>query len=386
MSNTVIDVLIPVFNGATTVESAIESIQRQTHRELRIHVVDDGSTDATPQILARMAAADDRIQVHRQQNGGIVAALNFGLTFCTAEYLARHDADDLAYPNRLQVQLDYLEADPAYVAVGCAVRHIDGDGKPTGSFGKLLPPEGADFNWVPSREPYIIHPFLMARRAAIEAVKGYRHVHHCEDTDLYWRLRDVGRLHNLDDVLGDYRLHDGSISGSSLHNGRMMSVSSQLAGLSAMRRHAGRPDLVFDKDRTARLKAAKTLDDMMAAACGDVQRDERDQFELMVGAKMLELGSYRPWELERSDAEFIRRAYERAAQRVTDPLNRKSLRASMNGTSARLAAGKHYATARALCPPALLPGFLLRYALRVFLPTEARKRIKLWRSGGLPAK
>jgi hypothetical protein len=125
---------------------------------------------------------------------------------------------------------------------------------------------------------------------------------------------------------------------------------------------------------------------MLAVACTDVQPDERDMYELMVGAKMLELSAYRPWELERGDCQFIRQAFDKAADRVVEPQNRKSLRANMNGTSARLAAEKKYASARALCPPRLLPGFLLRYALRVFLPPEARKRIKLWRSGGVPAK
>ncbi|MDB5998311.1 MAG: hypothetical protein JWP52_10 [Rhizobacter sp.] len=386
MPHPTIDVLIPVFNGAATVESAIQSMQMQTHTDLCIHVVDDGSTDATPEILARLAAADSRIRIHRKDNGGIVDALNFGLTFCESAYVARHDADDLAYAHRLQVQLDYLEAHPETVAVSSAVRHIDGGGVPTGSFGRLYSPDTADLAWVPSREPYLIHPFLLVRRDALASVHGYRHVHHAEDTDLYWRLRDVGRLHNLDDVLGDYRLHDGSISGSSLHNGRMMSISSQLAGLSALRRQAGRTDFVFDKARVARLRQSKSLQEMVDAASSDFDADEREAFELFVSAKMLELSAYRPWELEKADCVFIRRALDRGLGRVKNPVNRKMLEANLSGTSARLAAAGHRAEAIALCPVRLYPWFAWRYALRVFLPAELRQRLKLKLRNGAPGK
>ena len=91
-----VDVLIPVYNGVRYVRSAIESMQMQTVSDIRIHVVDDGSTDGTAEVLAEMAAQDPRLRIHSKANGGIVDALNTGLDFCTAEYIARHDADDIA--------------------------------------------------------------------------------------------------------------------------------------------------------------------------------------------------------------------------------------------------------------------------------------------------
>ncbi|MGI4798685.1 MAG: glycosyltransferase family 2 protein, partial [Janthinobacterium lividum] len=99
MTKATVDVLIPVYNGASTVESAIGSIQAQTIQDIRIIVVDDGSTDATAFILDRMAKADRRIVPVRRANGGIVDALNAGLAICTADLIARHDADDLAVPD-----------------------------------------------------------------------------------------------------------------------------------------------------------------------------------------------------------------------------------------------------------------------------------------------
>src|ERR1700736_3109855 len=94
----IVDVLIPVYNGAPTVRESLNSIRAQTIRDIRIVVIDDGSTDATVEILAELAREDPRIVTIRKPNGGIVDALNLGLQHCRAEFLARFDADDIAYP------------------------------------------------------------------------------------------------------------------------------------------------------------------------------------------------------------------------------------------------------------------------------------------------
>ena len=173
-STPLVDVLIPAYNAAATIESAVDSIRGQTLDDLLIHVVDDGSTDETPAILARIAAQDPRVRVHSRANGGIVEALNFGLGFCRAEFLARHDADDLAWPDRLQVQVDYLRTHPDVVAVGAKARHIDASGTPTGTVADLGSPDLCDPDHLPSREPYIIHPLLTLRRAALERAGACR--------------------------------------------------------------------------------------------------------------------------------------------------------------------------------------------------------------------
>lgn len=183
-----VDVLIPVFNAAKTVRSAIESIQYQTVRNIRIIVVNDGSTDATNAIVTGMAAADRRIVLLGKPNGGIVDALNFGLQHCMARYVARHDGDDLAYPDRFEKQLAYLDANSGCVAVGGAVRLVDEEGQPMGDIVHPAPPEDADAAAAPTREPYIVHPFMTARLDSLRTVGGYRYVFHAEDTDLYWRL------------------------------------------------------------------------------------------------------------------------------------------------------------------------------------------------------
>ncbi|MBV9251702.1 MAG: glycosyltransferase family 2 protein, partial [Acetobacteraceae bacterium] len=269
MSDFSVDVLIPVFNGGSFLRQSIESIQGQSVSRLRIIIVDDGSTDGTPQLLSEIAQHDRRIEVVTRRNSGIVDALNAGLARCRAEFIARHDADDIAYPGRLAEQVAYLHAHSDCVAVSSAARHIDEQGRPTGVTARMWQPGTADPISAPSREPYLLHPFLMMRRSAVETIGGYRHVYHAEDTDLYWRLQEIGRLHNLENVLGDYRMHAPSVSSRSVLNGRIGALSSQLAAIAAMRRRAGRSDLVFPREALHRYHEARSLRAIFeAGSCG----------------------------------------------------------------------------------------------------------------------
>ncbi|NJR77707.1 glycosyltransferase family 2 protein [Sphingomonas corticis] len=378
-----IDVLIPAYNAARTIRSAVDSIRAQTVRDIAIHVVDDGSTDDTASVLAGMAQEEPRLRVHHKANGGIVDALNHGLSFCTAPLIARHDADDLAYPHRFAVQKAWLDANPDAVAVGSAARHIDADDRPLGTSARLLQPDQADLFAVPAREPYIIHPFLMVRRDAVERVGGYRHAHHAEDADLYWRLLGEGRLHNLPDVLGDYRMHAESVTSKSIVNGRVAAIGSQLAAFSARRRAAGRTDLVFARTQQRELEAAGAIAPMVEIAAAGMAADERVAFEEAVAGKLLELTGYRPYELDRGDVDFVRRVVDRGFAHLPAPARGVQVR-RLTGTGARLAAGGRVADGLALVPAALLPQMAARWAIRA--PVFRALRARMARRHGAPVK
>jgi hypothetical protein len=373
-----VDVLMPAHDAAATIRDSIESLRRQTFADIRIRVVDDGSTDATPAILDELAAADRRIEVLRQPKGGIVAALNAGLARCRAPLVARLDADDIAVPERLALQHDFLGAHADVVAVSGAVRHVDEAGHPTGTIGRLPDPARADPLWVPAIEPYLIHPFVMARRDALQAVGAYRDVRHAEDSDLYWRLAERGRLHNMAEVLGDYRLHGASISGASIANGRVMAVQSQLAALSAVRRLNGSADLDFSTAATAARLHASTLADLVALAARDLTPEERARLEVMAAAKLLETAAYRPYELEAEDCRFIGEAVARHAVSLR-PENAARLARSLSGTAARLLHKGRIHDAAALRPGRPV-AVALRLAARVMLPPTARSVLRRWRS------
>jgi glycosyltransferase involved in cell wall biosynthesis len=357
----VIDVLIPAYNAEATLREAIDSVRRQTIADIRIVIIDDGSTDGTSRILAGLAMEDARIVVMTKVNGGIVEALNEGLRYCTAEFVARFDADDFCFPNRLSCQLSYLSGHPECAAVGCAVEHIDETGKPIVGLPQPGPPSNSDPARAPATEPYIIHPFLMARREAIMAVGGYRHVPLSEDSDLFWRLQEKGELVNLTDVLGKYRVHTASLS-SSIVNGRAMAVGSQLGALSALRRRAGKPDIVFEQNLHGELKAAGTLEGMIAIVSKQLDAEEAQRLRIAAGAKLMELAGYRPYELQASDCAFIRSALPMA--KLLTVANQKDVMWHVTTTAARLIRKGKFTEALALTPPKAYPKAAARVLMK----------------------
>jgi GT2 family glycosyltransferase len=374
-----VDILLPVFNAEATIAEALESVRCQTVTSLRIIVIDDGSTDATPSILARFAERDPRITVLAVPNGGIVTALNAGLDICRGEFVARQDADDVSDPARLAMQLAYLHDHPDCVAVSGAVRHIDEGGRPLGSIQKFPSPMLADARWAPSREPYLCHPFLVARRSALERIGLYRHVHHSEDTDLYWRLAGLGLLHNLDLVLGSYRLHGASISGASIAGGRIMALSSQLAALSARRRADGRPDIPFERERLEAYRRAASAEGIFQLGREGLDLGEARYLRIAMAAKLLELTSYRPFELDLDDCLFVREA--RRERGGLNASNRAEFDRRQAGAAARLLGKGLVKEAAILAPTALYPSVALRMAAMAF-PRALRRAVRALRARG----
>lgn len=183
-----VSVLMPVYNGARFLESAVRSVLDQTFTDFELVAVDDGSSDKTPRILAELAARDGRIRVIRQANTGIVGALNNGLAECRGAYVARMDGDDLCLPDRFAEQVAHLDANPGCVLVGGLAELIDEHGATRGIVAGG-PHRMTRLDVFPPRIAVSIHPLVMIRRAALEAIGGYRaDFPHAEDYDLYIRL------------------------------------------------------------------------------------------------------------------------------------------------------------------------------------------------------
>ena len=375
MTAPIIDIVMTAYNAAWSLPDTLASIAAQTVRDIRLIVVDDGSTDETPLILARAAAADPRILVLTQPNGGIVSALNAGIAHCTTPFIARHDADDLSDPDRLERQISYLEAHPDCVAVASAARHIDETGHELGTRTRLRHPSKADETMVPAREPYLLHPFLMMRADAVRDVGLYRLVLNAEDSDLYWRLRDLGALHNMDDVLGSYRMHAASISSKSIVQGRQTAFCSQMAAISARRRAKSRRDLVFDRMTFDEVRRTETFTALQAIGARQLDAAEQDWLGLAMSMKLIELCFYRPYEPTVADCHFIRNALRRHGGLMTVE-NAAIVRESLIGTTVRLALKRMIREALLLSWPRLVPVVALRILFRIGLPNGLRQRIK----------
>src|ERR1039457_740108 len=136
-----ISVLMAVYNVEAFVAEALASIQTQTCSDIEVVVVDDGSTDGTLRIVEQIASSDTRIKIVRApRNLGLPLALNLGLTFCHAPFIARMDGDDIALPARLEKQLQFLEGNSDIALVGCATSAIDELGRPIPGLGVSLKP------------------------------------------------------------------------------------------------------------------------------------------------------------------------------------------------------------------------------------------------------
>lgn len=207
-------VLLPARNAAATVRAAAASILRQTERDLALVCLDDGSTDATAEVLGRLAARDRRVRVLRGPGEGIARALGRALAATDAPLVARMDADDVAHPARLAAQRAALEADPALVAVGGRVRLFprrqvrDGMRRYVAWLGALVTPALVARDLLV--EAPLVHPATTLRRDALEAAGGWRDGPFPEDYDLWLRLAAAGgRLTNLPARVLDWRESSG---------------------------------------------------------------------------------------------------------------------------------------------------------------------------------
>jgi glycosyltransferase involved in cell wall biosynthesis len=370
-----IDVLMSAYNASRFLPETLASIQAQTIKDIRIIVVNDGSTDNSDEVLAAAALLDPRIHVITQANGGIVAALNAGLAVSTAPFIARHDADDLSDPDRFKRQIEYFNANPDCVAVAGPARHIDEAGQDLGTLTRLRDPNRADPFSIPATEPYLLQPMLMVRTNSFHAAGGYRPLLIAEDTDLYWRLQRFGRLHNFTEALGSYRMHDSSITSASIESGRRGALYAQLAAISAQRRARNEPDIVFDFALLKVIKQTDSLSQLYDVACRQLTSVERNWLSLALSAKLIEFCFYRPFEPTVDDCQFIRYSWK-AQSYIMTKKDRSLLQEALTATAVRLTIKGMFAQAILLTLPKQLLPVLLRIGFRMVLPDAIRDRVK----------
>lgn len=216
MSAPALTVLMPVYNAERFVAQTIDSVLAQTFRDFEFLIINDGSTDRSPEILQDYARRDDRIRLISRPNTGYVVALNEGLELSRGEFVARIDADDLADPRRLELQLARMRREPELVALGSNARAMDEEGRMLGDYSVPLTHEEIEASHLRGSST-IHHPAVMLRPEAVKQIGGYRkELMPCEDFDLWLRLGEVGRLANLPEKLLTKRLFVGSAVSSNL--------------------------------------------------------------------------------------------------------------------------------------------------------------------------
>jgi glycosyltransferase involved in cell wall biosynthesis len=238
---------MPVFNGMPYLREAVESVLAQTLTSWQCVIVDDGSRDGTRDYLE--ALNDGRFVIIHQENTGISGAINHGLEHCTARYIARLDADDIAMPARLAEQVTFLDAHPQVALVGTQVVPMGSHG--AGSSLSLPTDHEAIMSDLIAARHAVAHSSAMMRADVLREIGGYWSLSFGEEYDLMLRMGEVAKLANLDSVLLQYRVHQSSMNGSAM---RRMRTNVLYACESARRRQVGMPPISFD-DFAARRNA-----------------------------------------------------------------------------------------------------------------------------------
>ena len=248
-----LSVAMSVYDGERFLAEAIDSILAQSFGNFEFLILDDGSRDSSPAILADFAARDRRIRLIRRENRGLVASLNQLLAEARAPLVARMDADDVALPTRFARQIAFLDAHLDYGVIGSRCDDIDAEGAPYAIRPSLHPTTHEGFlAAIASQEPLLCHPSVMYRREIVLAVGGYHAAfRHCEDLDLWLRLASVTRLASLEEPLLRYRHYPEQVSS---RHATTQQIGAAIARLAWRERIAGRPD------PTATLSALPPLD------------------------------------------------------------------------------------------------------------------------------
>lgn len=202
-----ITVLLPVYNCELYIQTAVESILNQTFTDFELLVIDDASTDATVSILKKID--DSRIQlIEKTVNSGYTNSLNYGLRQAKGQYIARMDGDDISYPERFAKQITYLETHPEVVVCGTTYKIVGNDKRIT------LPEHHEAIKISLLWGNCISHPSVMIRKKVLDqySIQYDTSKEPAEDYDMWVRLLSLGKLHNLQEVLLEYRVYGNQVS------------------------------------------------------------------------------------------------------------------------------------------------------------------------------
>ncbi|MEO7308262.1 MAG: glycosyltransferase [Ferruginibacter sp.] len=204
-----ITVLMPAYNAEKYISAAIQSVLDQTFHDFELLIINDGSTDATEKIIRSFT--DDRIRFINQANHGVAAALNMGLLNANSSLIARFDADDICFKERLQIQYEALCSHPEYIIIGSDAEYVNSAGEYVFT-GRLPAYSSTEIQQLHFAKCPFIHSAVMFRKENILQAGGYHEQAYTFEDHLLWsKITPQNKTCNLPQPLIQVRLNPESV-------------------------------------------------------------------------------------------------------------------------------------------------------------------------------
>jgi len=203
-----ISIIMPVYNCDTYLSQSIDSVLYQTYKNWELIIIDDQSTDESKKIALSYAEKDSRIKViENKYNKGIHGALNSGIDICRGDFIARTDGDDINYPNRLEIQLEFLNKNKDIDIVGTGYQLLGCKNNKR----IFHPSNSIILTWKFISNTYFCHPSVLFRKKILSTMPQYPEVA-CEDFAFFSRIIQNHKGSNIKNILLLYRQHDSNYS------------------------------------------------------------------------------------------------------------------------------------------------------------------------------
>jgi glycosyltransferase involved in cell wall biosynthesis len=207
-----VSVIMPIYNAQEFLQEAVDSIMNQTFRDFELLLINDGSSDRSKEIIEKYRK-DPRVKIFHKKNEGVTKTLNFGLANSLGRYIARMDADDISMPERLELQVEFMDKHRDVGLLGTRFKAITEDKKFIENLDVELTNEELQKEILKSCR--FGHPTVMIRRTALETVGPYDEslwANTVEDYDLWLRIAEKFEIANLPQYLLHYRVNSKSVT------------------------------------------------------------------------------------------------------------------------------------------------------------------------------
>lgn len=203
-----ISVVMPVYSAEKYLRDAVNSVLSQSYADFELIMIDDGSTDGTPEVLKTFK--DDRIRIRIREHRGLSATRNEALAMVRGEFVALMDADDVSEARRFETEIEFLRSHPSVGVVGSWAECVDAGGEIVPGVDLRPPCTDAGIRMRMLRGNCFVNGSALVRRRAILGVTYREDAAAAEDYDFWLRLLAGWRVANLPTFLYRYRIHDTS--------------------------------------------------------------------------------------------------------------------------------------------------------------------------------